>query len=128
MTPTIPDWLRPILARLVASIVAAGLSYAAHKGLDIGLTDTDRAHLTDAMLAIVLAIYGVAYAAVHKAISAKTNPTDAASKVLSAVATGPLGEGQRTQLAQSLEHAATSPIPRFVAPRPELTDDDRGVV
>ena len=104
----IPGSIRPVLARVVAALVAAGIAALARHGLELQLDESTRGTLTDLGVALILGVWGVVYAAVHKAISVKTNPTDAASPKIASVATGPLGDGQRTALATTMQHAASS--------------------
>lgn len=103
---TIPDWLRPILSRVIASVVASALAWLARKGIDLGLSDADTTRFTDGVMYVVLSLWGVAYAVIHKAISVRINPTDAASPAIATAATGPLGGGERTALGAKLDAAA----------------------
>ena len=100
----IPDAIRPALARIIGA-AAAALSVWVMKHFGHELSPDLQSAFGDIGVFVAFAVY----ASVHKAVSVKTNPTDAASPVLAAVATGPLGGGQRTALATTLEQAATAP-------------------
>lgn len=107
---TIPNWLRPVLARILAVPIAALIAYLTAR-FALGLDDKTQAQVTTQIVEIVITIVGTfvgAYAASHKLISVKINPTDAASPVMSTTATGPLGAGQRTQLAEGMQAMATA--------------------
>ena len=116
----IPDVVRTILARIVAAAIAAGATYLTRKGIDLGLGDQAQSQLsegvTSVLLGVLLAVYGLA----HRAISARINPTDAASPSIAKDATGPFGEGQRTALGNALQQAATgeTEIPPVPTPAP----------
>jgi hypothetical protein len=125
MTPTLPDWVRPMIARALGAVVA-GLAAGIAKRYGYDVSAEEQRHLVDwgATLAVtgVLFVYGAA----HRALSARVNPSDAASPVLSSVATGPMGSGERTRLAERLDAAAevvaapmvpTSPVK---VPRPSF--------
>lgn len=77
------DFLRPILGRLIGSAVGAGAAYVASKwGTVIDAQGVQQ--VTDAGVAIAVGAFGVIYSLVHKAVSAKVNPADAATPKLSA--------------------------------------------
>jgi len=106
----LPDWIRPVMARLVASAVAAGVAYLARKGIDIGLGEPGQAQLSEGVTSILLGIGLAVYSLVHRAVSAKTNPTDAAAPTIAKAATGPLGAGDRTNLGAALQQMATGEL------------------
>jgi len=70
-----PDSLRPILARLIAILVAALATWLSQK-FGVKLTDQDQQQLVE------LVIFMLVYALTHKGISSKTNPADAATTAL----------------------------------------------
>jgi hypothetical protein len=69
-----PAFLRPILARLIASVIAA---FAAWLNNKYGVTLD--AETTSGLVAVMLGSFGIVYAVAHRVIDAKVNPTDAAS-------------------------------------------------
>ena len=98
----IPDVLRPPLSRIIGAAVAALITYLATKlGRELTPENLDAAREIGVFLAFA------SYGAVHKLISAKINPTDSAAPSLSRVATGPMGGGERRDLASSLDKLAT---------------------
>lgn len=75
------EYLRPVLGRVIASIIASVAAWLTGKyGFD--LDETAQRQITDGVLAALLAVWGVVYALTHKAVSAKTNPADAATPKL----------------------------------------------
>lgn len=75
------DFLRPILGRLVGSVVGAGAGWVASKwGTVVDANGVQQ--VTDAGVTLALGAFGVVYSLVHKAVSAKINPADAASTKL----------------------------------------------
>lgn len=75
------DFLRPILGRLIGSAVGAGAGYLASRfGTVVGADGVQQ--VTDAGVTLALGAFGVVYSLVHKAVSAKVNPADAATPKL----------------------------------------------
>lgn len=76
-----PDWLRPIAPR-VAGVAVAGLVtwLATHFGIII--PDEDKTKLTEGVTILLMVIFTLVYAMVHKAVSIKANPADAATSTL----------------------------------------------
>jgi hypothetical protein len=75
-----PAFLRPILARLIASVIAA---FAAWLNNKYGVTLD--AETTSGLVAVMLGSFGIVYALAHRLIDAKVNPTDAASPAVAKV-------------------------------------------
>lgn len=71
------NFLRPVIARLAASVIGALVAWLAMKGIDVP-AETQQAWI-EATVGLALLVFGIVYALVHKAISTKTNPTDAAA-------------------------------------------------
>jgi hypothetical protein len=117
-TPTLPDWLRPVLSRVIASIVAAAIAYGVRKGIDLGLSDDEQRHISEGVLAVITGVSLSAYALAHKWISTKVNPTDAAAPAIASAATAPLGTGARERVGEHLEAVAEG-----VTPPPALPTD-----
>jgi len=67
------DFLRPILARIIAAFVGALASYLYAK---YGFTLDNESQA--AIVSTMFAIYGIIYAIVHKGVNSKINPVDAA--------------------------------------------------
>lgn len=75
------DFLRPILGRLIGSVVGAGAGWVASKwGTVVDANGVQQ--VTDAGVTLALGAFGIVYALVHKAVSAKINPADAATPKL----------------------------------------------
>lgn len=106
----IPDKLRPVLARVIGVIVASAAT-ALFRHLGHELTDDQKQTVSDLGVALILGVWGLVYAGVHKAVSVKTNPTDAAAPKIAAAATGRSGGEKREQLADSLKAMATGEMP-----------------
>jgi hypothetical protein len=75
------DALRPILARIVATFVAFVCLWLA-KRYNIIIPDSDQAKLVEQVTLWVITFFMLIYALVHKLVSAKTNPGDAATPKL----------------------------------------------
>lgn len=72
------DFLRPILARVLGAWIAAGcLWLAVH--YNITIAPDEQSKVIEGGIIVLLAIFNTLYALIHKAISTKTNPADAAS-------------------------------------------------
>lgn len=70
-----PTFLRPIIARLIASVVGAFASYLlVHYGVTLD-ADTQLG-----LEAVMLGFFGVIYSVIHRAINARINPGDAATQ------------------------------------------------
>lgn len=69
--------MRAIFARFAAAIVAVAVTFLAGT-LGIEVTEDTRATLTEAVTLLGLGLWGVVYAVVHRLISRKVNPMDAA--------------------------------------------------
>lgn len=126
----IPDKVRPVLARVIGAVVASAVT-ALFRHLGHEVTDDQRGAISDLGVALIFGVWGLVYAGVHKWTSAHTNPADAATGQLAKVATGPLGAEKREQLAEGMRALATGEFTgttELAAPRPSLTDHDRGVV
>ncbi len=120
-TPTLPDWLRPVLSRIVAAAIAAAISYGVRKGIDLGLSADEQRHISEGVLAVITGVSLSAYALAHKWISTKVNPTDAAAPAIASAATAPLGTGDRERVGEYLEAVAegvTPPPALPIAPDP----------
>lgn len=73
--------IRPVLARVVASLMAAFFAWLAVRwGVTID-ADT-QAETIEAAIGLMLAVFGVVYALVHKALNARFNPADTATPAL----------------------------------------------
>lgn len=72
-----PDWIRPILGRIVGSMVAAAATWAASKW-GVIIPDEAKGQLTQNAVTVMLFVFTTVYALTHKAVSIKTNPTDSA--------------------------------------------------
>ena len=75
------DFLRPIIGRIAGSVVGALAAWLVGKygyTIDSGL----QSQITDGLVAFMMLVFGVVYALVHKAVSAKVNPGDAATPKL----------------------------------------------
>lgn len=68
--------LRPYLSRLIAPFIAAVIVWLATKGID--LPEDAAGHLTELAVIVLLAIFQIIYAVIHKTIDKKVNPQDAA--------------------------------------------------
>jgi hypothetical protein len=69
-----PTFLRPLLSRLVASIVGALVAWLTTK-YGISLDE----ETIQGLIATMLGVFGVIYTIVHRLIDKKINPVDAAS-------------------------------------------------
>jgi hypothetical protein len=78
---TMPEFLRPILARLVGAAVAALCIWLARK-FQVQIDADSQVQLTGAGLAVLWFIGNVAYSLVHKGVNSKINPMDAATNEL----------------------------------------------
>jgi hypothetical protein len=107
----IPDWIRPVWSRIVAAAVAAGVAYLTRKGIDLGLGDQAQTQLSEGLASVLLGVLLAVYSLAHRAISAKTNPTDAASPSIASAASGPLGAGERSNLGAAFQQMATGETP-----------------
>lgn len=67
-----PEFLRPVLARIIASLVGGLAAWLTGKGIALDQSSID------AFVTVMLTIFTIVYSLVHKAINAKINPTDAA--------------------------------------------------
>lgn len=105
----IPDAIRPALSRLIGTLAGAGAAALVNHLFGHTLSEEHKAAVGEVGVYVSFAAYGLVYAGVHKTIGARINPTDSAAPSLAKVASGPMGEGQRTQLATTLEQAATAP-------------------
>jgi len=72
------DFLRPVIGRMAGAIVVALVAWLIGKW-GINVDQGTQAQLTDGIAAFMLLAFGVVYALVHKAVSAKVNPGDAAT-------------------------------------------------
>jgi hypothetical protein len=75
------NFLRPILGRLVGSVVGGAAAWAAGRwgtSIDPGTQQ----QISDGLVAIMLAVFGVVYSLTHKAVSSKINPGDTATPKL----------------------------------------------
>ena len=98
-----PDTIRPALARIIGAAAAAvAVWIMKHFGHD--LSPDLQSAFGDIGVFVVFAVY----ASVHKAVSVRTNPTDAASPALAAVATTRPPDDAGA-LADSLEEQAKPP-------------------
>lgn len=68
----VPDFLRPVLGRIFGSIAGAIAAWLVGKGFTVDQ------HTIDAFVSVMLFVFTIVYSLVHKAVSAKINPTDAA--------------------------------------------------
>lgn len=75
------DLFRPIAARVVGSLVGSVATWLAIKW-GVQLDDGARGQLTDGIVSVGLAVFGVVYSLVHRTVSLKLNPVDAASPSL----------------------------------------------
>lgn len=76
-----PDFLRPVLARIAGALVGAVVTWlAAHFGIVV--PEGAQVNLSESAVIIMMTLFSIVYALVHKAISAKTNPADAATPTL----------------------------------------------
>lgn len=89
------DALRPILARLIGSLVAALATWLATRW-GIQLDEGARGQLTAGLLSVALGVFGVVYSLVHRAVSTRVNPADAATPALAE-------KGKQEQVTQSQE-------------------------
>lgn len=118
----LPDVLRPYLARLIAVPVAALITWATAKyALDLDKKTIEQ--MTGQIVEILLLIIGqfsALYAVIHRYIGARVNPSDAAAASMASVATGKMGDGERTRLAGVLDRIATGEaiVPEVGAPLP----------
>lgn len=71
------DFLRPVLGRLAAVLIASLVSWLTAKGVDVP-AETQQAWI-EATVGLMLLVFGVVYAVAHKLINTKVNPTDAAA-------------------------------------------------
>lgn len=78
-----PDFLRPVVARLAGALVAALVTWLAGK-YGIVIPEEAKGQLTEGTVAIMLALFTAVYALVHRYVSMKTNPTDAATPSMAA--------------------------------------------
>lgn len=77
------DFIRPILARVLGAwIAAACLWLAVH--YNITIAPDEQSKVVEAGIIVLLAIFNTLYALIHRAISVKTNPSDAATPSLAA--------------------------------------------
>lgn len=74
------DILRPFLSRVIGALVAAFAAWLAAKGFDFD-KDTQQ-QMVENLVGIILPLFGVIWAVVHKLIDKKVNPGDAASSQL----------------------------------------------
>ena len=96
------DFLRPILARLIASAVAGLAVYLAQRW-NIILDADAQGHLIESSLWVVLTVFSVIYSMVHKGINWKINPLDGAKPTVSSPDAG------RVVKAQTNEYRAEVP-------------------
>lgn len=75
------DALRPIISRVVATLVAAVAMWLAQK-YGIAIPDSEQAKLVEQIVIYVVLFFMLIYSVVHKLISAKVNPNDAATPKL----------------------------------------------
>lgn len=71
------DFIRPVLARIVGAVVAGVLTWLATK-FGVVIPKETAGQLTENLVAAMLVMFSIIYALVHRAVSVKTNPTDAA--------------------------------------------------
>jgi hypothetical protein len=76
-----PDFLRPVVARIAGALVAALVTWLASK-YGVVIPEEAKGQLTEGTVAAMMTLFTVVYALVHKAVSVKTNPADAASPSL----------------------------------------------
>lgn len=72
------DLLRPIFARIIGAIIGALAAWLAGR-FGIVVPEETKGQLTQGAVALMLLVFGVVYSLVHKGVSVKTNPADAAS-------------------------------------------------
>jgi hypothetical protein len=77
---TLPDTLRPFLSRIIAVLVAAGVSWLTVHGV-LNLDEATRHDFVDSIVGL-LAEFTTIYFATHRLADKKFNPSDAASKHL----------------------------------------------
>jgi hypothetical protein len=73
----IPDWIRPILSRVVGLAVASLVTWLATK-YGIVVPEDAKTQITEGTVVALMALFGTVYALVHRGVSIQTNPTDAA--------------------------------------------------
>jgi hypothetical protein len=73
--------IRPILARVVAALAGAFFAWLAARW-KIDVDAATQAETVEAIVALMLAVWGVVYALAHKAINAWFNPADTATPAL----------------------------------------------
>lgn len=67
-----PDFLRPVLGRIFGAVAGGVAAWLVGKGFTVDQ------QTIDAFVTVMLTVFTIVYSLVHKAISAKINPTDAA--------------------------------------------------
>lgn len=73
-------FLRPIIARLAAALIASLVAWLAAQGIDVPAET--QTQLIEGTVGLMLLVFGVVYALVHKLVNRKVNPADAAAPVL----------------------------------------------
>ncbi len=73
-----PTFLRPIAARLAGVVVALLATWLASK-FGVIIPEDTKGQITESTVVLIMAVFTTIYALVHKAVSVKTNPADAAS-------------------------------------------------
>lgn len=76
-----PEFLRPILARLIGAAVGALASWLVLK-VNVELSHEDQVQISAGLMAATAFIFNAVYAVTHKAVNSKINPPDAATKEL----------------------------------------------
>jgi len=79
----IPDWIRPILSRLVGVAVASLVTWLASK-YGIIVPESAKTKLTEDGVVVLMTMFGLVYALVHRGVSIQSNPTDAAKPSVAA--------------------------------------------
>ena len=79
----IPDWIRPVLSRVVGLVVASLVTWLATK-YGIVVPESAKTQLTETGVVALMAVFGTVYALVHRGVSIRTNPTDAAKPSVAA--------------------------------------------
>lgn len=77
----IPDSWRPLIARVAGVVVATLATWLAAK-FNFVLSDEDKVKLTEGTVVLIVGLWGLIYSLVHRGVSTKTNPSDAATKKL----------------------------------------------
>lgn len=75
------NFLRPIVSRIIGSLVAAVALYLSSK-LGIVLDDNAQEQIIAGGVAVALALFQIVYAIAHRVIDKRVNPGDAASSHL----------------------------------------------